>query len=135
MTPTPGGEGVPPYQIEFRRESGLLRAHVSGRTGSLESSVAYWTEIAAQAARLRPSMLLVLDETEGKPLEVDELQRFVAAITGMGLEGMRIAFVETDGARIARDEAVEIIARERGYIARVFGHESDASLWLRHGER
>lgn len=135
MTSTPGGEAAPTFQIEFRHEPDLLRAHVTGRTGSLESSLAYWTAIAAQAARSHPSMLLVVDETEGKPLETEQLQQFVAAMTGMGLEGVRIAFVEIDGTRIPRDEAVEIIAREQGYIARVFGNQSDAALWLRHGER
>jgi len=77
----------------------------------------------------------VVDELVGEPLPPEQLQGLVQAMAGQGFEKFRIAYVEADGARIPLVEVAEIHAREQGYNARVFGNESDAAMWLRHGER
>ncbi|QOW25540.1 hypothetical protein [Novilysobacter avium] len=79
-------------------------------------------------------MLLVIDSTVGGSLTLDELEQFIHHLSGLGLEKVRTAYVGVDTARSWQNETTEILARERGFVARVFEIESEASLWLRHGE-
>ncbi|MGV8941375.1 MAG: hypothetical protein ACOH1P_07535 [Lysobacter sp.] len=123
-----------PFRVEFRHDKDRLRAEVTGRTGSLEASLAFWQIIATEALRLNVTMLLIVDAAEGDPLELEQLQEFVLSASQLGLKGIRIAFVETDDARIPNDEAAEILGRELGYVVRIFAHETEAALWLRYGE-
>ena len=127
-------EGGWPFRIDFRHDRNRLRAEVSGRTGSLENALGFWRSIATEALRLEVTTLLVVDAAEGDPLDLGQLQELVRQVSQMGLKDIRIAFVETSHARIANDEAAEILGRELGYSVRIFGHETEAALWLRYGE-
>lgn len=122
-----------PFRIGYQSRRGALRAHVTGVKGSIDITLAYWEAIAAEVRRLRPRTLLVVDELQGEPLPAEHMQDFVDAMAGLGFEGVRVAFVETQGAQIPHVESIEILARERGFNARVFANERDAGLWLRHG--
>ncbi|QOW23067.1 hypothetical protein INQ42_05830 [Lysobacter avium] len=122
------------FQIEFRRDGNRLRASVTGVTGSLEVSREYWALIAREAMSAGVPMLLVIDSTVGGSLTLDELEQFIHHLSGLGLEKVRTAYVGVDTARSWQNETTEILARERGFVARVFEIESEASLWLRHGE-
>lgn len=123
------------FQIEFRRDRDRLRASVTGATGTLEASSEYWAMIARETVRAGVSMLLVVDQTTGGALTLAELEQFVRDLAELGLESVRTAYVGVDVARSWQNETTEILAREHGFVARVFGIESEASLWLRHGER
>ncbi len=122
------------FQIEFRRDGNRLRASVTGVTGSLEVSREYWALIARETMSAGVPMLLVIDSTVGGSLTLDELEQFIHHLSGLGLEKVRTAYVGVDTARSWQNETTEILARERGFVARVFEIESEASLWLRHGE-
>jgi hypothetical protein len=124
-----------PFRIGFQREGELLRAHVTGINGSLETTLAYWSVLAEEVRRQRPASLLVLDDMEGEPPSPEQLELFVHAMAGMGFEGVRVAYVEAHANQIAQVEVGEILARERGYDVRVFGDERAARIWLRHGMR
>lgn len=126
---------APPYRIEYRSDDGILRAHVTGTTDSLQTTVAYWTDMAGEVRRQAPDHLLVLHEMDGPTLPRQEMLRFVQAMQGGGLERIRIAFVEASLAKLPHMEHAEIFAREHGFSARVFGNEMDARVWLRHGDR
>jgi hypothetical protein len=123
-----------PFRIDFRHDKNRLRAEVTGRTGSLENILEVWRVVAAEALRLGVTTLLVVDAAEGDPLEPEQLHEFIRSANQLGLKGIRIAFVETNDARIPNDEAAEILGRELGYVVRIFGHETEAALWLRYGE-
>lgn len=125
----------PPFRIEYQRDGGLLRAHVTGVNGSLETTLDYWTALAAEVRRVAPAALLVVDDMEGEPPPPEQLELFVHAMVGMGFEGIRVAYVEGHANQIAQVEVGEILARERGFDVRVFGDERAARLWLRHGMR
>ena len=122
------------FQIEFRRDGNRLRASVTGVTGSLEVSREYWALIARETMSAGVPMLLVIDRTVGGSLTLAELEQFIHHLSGLGLEKVRTAYVGVDTARSWQNETTEILARERGFVARVFEIESEASLWLRHGE-
>ncbi|HEU4773376.1 MAG TPA: hypothetical protein VFS82_02470 [Lysobacter sp.] len=123
-----------PFRIDFRHDKSRLRAEVTGRMGSLENILAFWRILAAEALRLGVTTLLIVDAAEGDPLEPEQLHEFIRSVNQLGLKGVRIAYVETDDARLPNDETAEILARELGYVARIFGHETEAALWLRYGE-
>jgi hypothetical protein len=123
-----------PFRIDYSREGDLLRAHVTGVNGTLETTLAYWTAVAAELQRdPAPKALLVVDDMEGEPPPPEQLEQFVMAMIGMGFEGVRVAYVEAHAHQIPQVEVGEILARERGYHARVFGDEAAARVWLRHG--
>lgn len=122
-----------PYRIDYRREAGLLRAHVTGTNGSLETTLAYWNELAGEVRRQPPRALLVVDDMEGDPPPPEQMAQFVQAMVGQGFEGVRVAYVEAHANQIPEVEVGEILAREIGFDARVFGDEDAALLWLRYG--
>ena len=124
---------APPFRIDYSREGTLLRAHVAGVNGSLETTLACWTALAAELQRDPPGGLLVVDDMEGEPPPPEQLAQFVQAMVGMGFEGVRVAYVEAHAHQIPEVEFGEILAREQGFDARVFGNEADARIWLRHG--
>lgn len=121
------------FDIEYTRDGGLLRAHVTGVNGTLETTVAYWTALAMELQRDPPASLLVVDDMEGDPPPPEQLEQFVRAMVGMGFEGVRVAYVEAHADQIPQVEFGEILARERGFDVRVFGDEQAAQIWLRHG--
>ena len=125
----------PPFRIEYQRDGGLLRAHVTGVNGTLETTLDYWMALAGEVRRLAPAALLVVDDMEGEPPPPEQLEVFVHAMVGMGFEGIRVAYVEGHASQIAQVEVGEILARERGFDVRVFGDERAARLWLHHGMR
>ena len=125
----------PPFRIEYQRDGGLLRAHVTGVNGTLETTLDYWMALAGEVRRMAPAALLVVDDMEGEPPPPEQLEVLVHAMVGMGFEGIRVAYVEGHASQIAQVEVGEILARECGFDVRVFGDERAARLWLRHGMR
>ena len=123
-----------PYRIGYSRQGGLLRAHVTGVNGSLETTLAYWNELACEIRRLPPRELLVVDDMEGDPPPPEQIAQFVREMVGKGFEGIRVAYVEAHAHQVADVEHGEIIARELGFDARVFDNESRARIWLRYGQ-
>jgi hypothetical protein len=123
-----------PFTLEFVERPGYLFVRVTGVYGTLETTVAYWLAIAAEVRARRPARLLIRDEMLGEPPPPAELEKFVAAMAGQGFEGVRVAYVEADGEQVAQVEHGEILAREQGFDARVFGSEMQAEVWLRYGE-
>lgn len=124
---------APPFRIGYTREGDVLRAHVTGVNGSLETTLACWEALAAEVRRQRPRALLVVDDMDGEPPPPEQLAQFVQAMVGQGFEGVRVAYVERHAQQIPEVEYAEIVARGLGFDARVFGHEDAATVWLRHG--
>jgi hypothetical protein len=123
-----------PFRIDYRREGGVLRAHVTGTNGSLETTLACWNELAGEVRRSPPRALLVVDDMEGDPPPPEQIAQFVQAMVGMGFEGVRVAYVEAHAHQLAEVEHGEILAREIGFDARVFDNEARARIWLDYGE-
>jgi hypothetical protein len=124
-----------PFALAFAERPGYLFVHVTGVNGTLETTVAYWLAIAEHIRVRRPAKLMIRDDMIGEPPPPAELEKFVAAMAGQGFEGVRVAYVEADGHQVAQVEHGEILAREQGFDARVFGNEHEAELWLRYGEQ
>jgi len=107
-----------------------LRALVQG-SGDYANTLDCWRRIATVLRERKPRGLLLVDETSGEPMTGDEWQALVGAMSGEGLESVRIAHVKPLG--LQRIEYCELHAREAGIDARVFTNEKEASVWLRYG--
>ena len=111
-------------------EGAVLRALVHGESDYV-NTLEYGRRIAAELRERNPRGLLLVDETSGEPMTGDEWQALVRAMSGEGLERVRIAHVKPLG--LQRIEYCELHAREAGIDARVFTNEKEASVWLRYG--
>jgi hypothetical protein len=121
----------PQVHVEFSRfGSRGLRVHVTG-TRSLESTVAYWSQIAARVAGEHPQCLLVLDDLRGTELTPAQWKDLVQEMGGRGLEDVRIAHVKLTGYDDA--DYCEIYANIAGFDARAFRNPAEAERWLRYG--
>ncbi|TWI12084.1 hypothetical protein [Aerolutibacter ruishenii] len=123
-----------PFEVTFQFSSTRLRAEISGVHDTWEVMLSRWMAIADEARRCSPTQLLVVDRMTGEAMSPEDRQRFIGALIGQGLEGVRIAYVEAHDDRISLAESIEILARERGYAVRVFASETSASVWLTYGE-
>ena len=122
------------YRLELEYEAPRLCARVIGGTDtSLAVSSEYWLLIAAEVRASGARELLVLDAMQGEVMTPEDLEHFFEAISGRGLEQVRLAYVEGRADQIPRIEYAELMARERGYNIRMFNNENDAAVWLRHG--
>ena len=124
---------APSFRLRFEKRPGYLYAHVSGPEDSPAISLAYWTSIAAECRKRRPASLMVRDTLEGVAATPEEIAGQMPHLRGLGLEGLRIAFVEETSAHVPLMEIGESIAREHGFMVRVFGREDEAIRWLRYG--
>jgi hypothetical protein len=123
-----------PFVLAFAERPGFLFVRVTGVNGTLETTVACWLAIAEQVRARQPKKLLIKDEMSGEPPPPEQIEQFVRAMAGQGFEGVRVAYVEADDDQVPQVEHGEIIAREQGFDARVFGTQLQAELWLRYGE-
>ena len=119
-----------PISVAFTAEGSVLRAFARGG-GDYANTLDCWRRIATAIRERNPRGLLLVDETSGEPLSGEEWQALVRAMSGEGLERVRIAHVKPFG--LQRIEYCELHAREAGIDARVFTNEKEASVWLRYG--
>jgi hypothetical protein len=124
-----------PYRIRFSSTDFGLKAHVQGVNGRLDTTLAYWRDIAAEVGRVQARGLLVVDDMEGEPPPPEQLLQFVQAMRGLGMEQVRVAYVEKHLEQIPQVELASIFANEHGFQGRVFDDERSAVTWLRYGER
>jgi hypothetical protein len=122
------------FELGFSDRGDYLYAAVKGEQDSVEITLAYWFEIAAECARRGTARLLVCDDLHGEPATPQDFARLAAALQGSGLESVRIAFHEPVSSHVRLVEHGELAFREAGFTLRVFGSESEAELWLRYGQ-
>ncbi|MFT4178515.1 MAG: hypothetical protein QM612_03505 [Thermomonas sp.] len=124
------------YRLEFEYEAPRLRVRIiGGEDTGHRVSVEYWLRIAEEVRARGAQQLLALDAMQGEAMGPEELQRFFDAISGHGLEQVRLAYVEGRLDQMSRIEYAELLARERGYDIRMFSNEAEAEVWLRYGMR
>ncbi|WP_449447942.1 hypothetical protein [Thermomonas brevis] len=122
------------YRLEFDERPPLLTVRLLGDAETtLERTREYWLRIAESANACGAEQLLVLDALPGEVMSDEDLLRFFDSVGTLGLERVRIAYVEGRIDQVSRIEYVELLALERGYRIRMFGNESEARMWLRYG--
>lgn len=124
------------YRLEFDYQPPLLTVRLLGEVvaeDNLELTREYWLRISERANAYGAEHLLVLDALPGEVMSDEDLVRFFDSVGTLGLEHVRVAYVEGRTDQVSRIEYVELLALERGYRIRMFANESDARLWLRYG--
>jgi hypothetical protein len=123
------------YTVAFEQRQRTLRVQVSAPRRDYADMLDAWRRIIGEVARGTPEALLVVTDIQGAPLTSPQIEAFVGAMRGSGLERLRIAYVYPLAADWSQAETAEILALESGFEARVFADERAAETWLRHGER
>lgn len=124
------------YRLEFDYQPPLLTVRLLGEVAAeknLETTREYWRHIAEKVRACGAARLLVLDTLPGEVMSDADLAIFFSGVAGLGLERVRIAYVEARTDQMPRIEYVEQLALERGYRIRMFANEPEARLWLRYG--
>lgn len=123
------------YTVAFEQRQRTLRVHMSAPRRDYANMLDAWRRIIGEVARGAPEALLVVTDVQGPPLTTAQIEAFINAMRGCGLERLRIAYVYLQPADWGQAETAEILALESGFEARVFADERAAETWLRHGER
>lgn len=123
------------FEIAFTQVDCGLRAYVTGINGTLETTLSYWRRIAAEARRIFPAALLVVDAIYGEPPPPEHLWQVVLAMKEEGVSHLRVAYVAEDVAQIPQIELAVLMANENGFNMRIFSEEREALQWLRYGEQ
>jgi hypothetical protein len=105
----------------------------NGPNDSLEISLAYWLKLADACRERKASNLLVVDQLQGEPLGLAEIEKLIQGWAGSGLESIKTAFVELDSVNVAFMEHGEIYANAMGFSTRVFTEIDQAERWLKYG--
>ena len=124
------------YRLGFDYQAPLLTVRLLGEVAAeenLETTREYWQHIADRVSACGADALLVLDALPGEVMGDADLVRFFNGMAGLGLDAVRIAYVEARTDQMPRIEYVEQLALERGYQVRMFANEPEARLWLRWG--
>lgn len=116
----------------FEDRADYLYAAVTGPRDSLDISMAYWRQIAAECERRNTRKLMVVENLGDYEGERD-MARTVDYLFELGMDKLQVAFVVGRVELVAHMEHGEILALERGANGRVFGSASVAERWLRHG--
>ena len=123
-----------PYELEFRSLGGELHVTIRGHDRHPENVLACWREIAIQAQRRDAVCLLAISHVAGEPMPLEAMPAFMGSMAGLGLEGVRVAYVDLQGFKTPLMETAEIMASEQGFSVRVFDNLVPAEMWLRHGD-
>lgn len=118
-----------PYNLEFENRPEYLYAHVSGEHDSLNISRQFWREIADEATRLKPARLLIVEDIKESVSQMDTYQ-IASEIPNLGMNAIRIAFVDIYIEHQALNEFGEIVATNRGIYGKIFNDVDEAEKWL-----
>lgn len=88
---------------------------------------------AAEVQLRHSRRLLAISHVSGEKMPVDDMRSFFAGMAGLGLEDIRIAYLDMNGYKTPLLETAEILAFEHGFSARAFDNMVAAEVWLRHG--
>ncbi len=126
--PAPAG-----HALSFRLDRGCVRARLTGVLESLEQILLMFLELAAELRRTGAMRLMLVDESQRNVPDAAQFLQLVQSVEGAGFAGVRLAYVDMRGGAIVRLQTNELIAREQGYMLKVFESESLADVWLRYG--
>ena len=117
------------YLINFQPEKEFLRVDLSGDLAAPETRIEAWRKIVGRCREEGFDHLMVIQES---PENDNETEVFVSSkgIVDIGLEGIKIAYVDLEPANYELNRFGELVAANRGANARVFYEETPALAWL-----
>lgn len=123
------GEASRLYDVSFERREGYLYARMSGDTSLSETKIECWDEIIRTCRAYAYGRLLVVLDGPGNKNELDAYESS-RGIIALGLQGIKIAYVDLNPANLKFNQFGELVADNRGAFAKVFVGETHAEEWL-----
>ena len=117
------------YEIEYTPGPGFMRADVVGDLAAPDTRVEAWARMIRHCRAKAVTRLLVVQDSPGNG-NVANAYLSSEGIARLGLEGIRIAFVDLDPANLEVNQFGELVAANRGADAKVFSEEGSALEWL-----
>lgn len=117
------------YTLEYSSAGGILRAYVTGERDTFAVSMAWWAALAAEARRVRPARLLIVEKFDNN-LPIGELSELIDAIARLDFAGALLAYVDLAPCTPHHHDLSETMAINRGMAGRVFPDEETAKAWL-----
>ena len=118
------------YRLTFDNKPEYLHALVEGEQDSYQISRRFWSEIAAESERLRPTRLLVEEDLKEQLPSIADTYQGATERQDMGLAGIRIAFLDRHPEQHEQNQFGELVARNRGINMKVFSDRDEALEWL-----
>jgi len=117
------------YTIRFEHRAGYLYVYGHALKDSFDTSVGFWTDIAAYCKDNKFTKVLVEEDfaTDNSMIDMYEI---VSRGHETGFTGIKIAFVDRHSDQMNANLFGETVAQNRGLIARVFPNVQEAEAWL-----
>ena len=122
-------ESAKPYQITFEHRSQYLYIYVSGEHDSYEISRRYWLEVADECGKTGYKKVLIEEDIE-ETVSLAEVYQLASELPQMGFQGVRVAFYDRFAEHADLNQFGELVATNRGLLARVFNNLEEAENWL-----
>ena len=122
-------EPAKPYQITFEHRSQYLYVYVSGNHDSYEISRRYWLEVADECNNTGYKKVLIEEDIE-ESVSIPEVYQLACELPQMGFQGVRVAFYDRFAEHADLNQFGELVATNRGFLARVFNDLKEAEKWL-----
>jgi hypothetical protein len=122
-------ESAKPYRIAFEHRSQYLYVYVSGEHDSYEISRRYWLEVADECAKTGHKKVLIEEDIE-ETVSIAEVYQLASELPQMGFQGVRVAFFDRFAEHEDLNQFAELVATNRGLLARVFNNLEEAENWL-----
>ena len=117
------------YQINFEHRPQYLYVYVSGEHDSYEISHRYWLEVAGECNRTGYRKVLI-DEDIEEDISMAEMFQLATALPQIGFQGVHVAFYDRFAEHADLNQFGELVATNRGLLARVFNNLEEAEKWL-----
>jgi hypothetical protein len=125
-------ENLPkPYEITFEHRQHYLYVYVTGDQDSYEVSRSYWLEVAEECRKTGYKKVLIDEDIENM-VSIAEVYKLASELPQMGFQGVRVAFYDRFADHADLNQFGELVATNRGLLARVFNDPQKAEDWLLH---
>ncbi|MDQ3798699.1 MAG: hypothetical protein M3384_04555 [Acidobacteriota bacterium] len=117
------------YRISFEHRPEYLYAYVGGEHDSLEISLGFWRDVAAECERAQARKVLIEEDIK-EGVSLVEMYQIAAEIPQMGFADVLIAFVDRYLEQKDLNEFGELVATNRGIRGKSFNDFHEAEKWL-----
>lgn len=118
-----------PYELTFEQRPEYLYAHLQAEATDVDKAVRYWQNIVDKCRELDFKRLLVVQEIPGG-LSVTDTFLLATKVAAMGINGIKLAFVDPETHLYETHQFGQMAAGNRGVWVEVFTTIPEAENWL-----
>jgi hypothetical protein len=118
-----------PYQITFEERPDYLYVYITGDHDSYEISRSFWLEVAEMSRKTDYKKVLI-EEDIPEAVSISDMYRLASELPQMGFYGVRVAFMDRYAEQNELNEFGELVAVNRGMMAKIFNDIQAAEEWL-----